>query len=246
MLHRTGSLGGARFAVSDRWGGVSAGPYGELNLAGHVGDDPVAVAENRNRLVSAVGLAPDRVSFMSQVHGHDVAVLEALPVPGAPPPRVDALVSRHPGVALAVLAADCVPILLSAPSSRGTVVGAAHAGRRGVQTGVVAATVEAMRSLGARPEQCSALVGPAVCAGCYEVPIEMAAEVGAGLPAARATSSSGTPALDLPGAVAAQLRAEGIAEVVVDGTCTAEDPSLYSYRRDGVTGRLGGLVWAVG
>lgn len=243
MLHRTGSLGGARFALSDRWGGVSAGAYGELNLGDHVGDDPSAVAENRHRLASAVGLAPDRVSFMSQVHGRVVVVVDRLPSPGAPLPAADALVSRRPGAALAVLVADCVPVLLSAPSPRGTVVGAAHAGRRGVHSGIVAATVEAMGALGARPDQTSALVGPAVCGGCYEVPAALADDVLADVPAARATSRRGTPALDLRAAVTAQLGAAGVTDVEVDGSCTAEDPALYSYRRDQVTGRLGGLVW---
>lgn len=243
MLHRTGSLGEARFAVSDRWGGVSAGPYGELNLGDHVGDDPGAVTENRHLLATAVGLAPDGVSFMSQVHGHLVAVVDRPPSPDRPVPQADALVTRLPGAALAVLVADCVPVLLSAPTPGGTVVGAAHAGRRGVHTGVVAATLEAMSALGARPEQTSALVGPAVCGGCYEVPAALAQEVLAVVPAARATSRAGTPALDLRAAVAAQLRAAGVTEVEVDGACTAEDPSLYSHRRDQVTGRLAGLVW---
>ena len=246
MLHRRGTLsadGDVRLAVSDRWGGVSAGGFGELNLAGHVGDEPSAVAENRQRLAAGLGLTRERVAFMSQVHGRDVAVVDR-PVTGdAPVPEVDALVTRMPGLALAVLVADCVPVMLSSPAPDGTVLGVAHAGRRGVLSGVVAATVDAMRDLGARPEQTSALVGPAVCGRCYEVPAAMADELVALVPQARATSRDGTPALDLPAAVAAQLRAAGVADVEVDGACTAEDPGLYSYRRDAVTGRFAGLVW---
>jgi YfiH family protein len=234
----------AGYAVSDRWGGASTGPYGELNLAGHVGDDPGSVAENRRRLAAAVGLDPEHVSYMSQVHGPDVAVVDGPPAPGAAVPEVDALVSRAPGAVLAVLVADCVPVLLSAPAPDGTVVAAVHAGRRGVLSGVVAATVAAMRELGAHLEQASAVVGPAVCGRCYEVPAEMADEVVAAVPQARASTRDGSPALDLPAAVAAQLRAAGVLHVQVDGTCTAEDPALYSYRRDAVTGRLAGLVWS--
>jgi YfiH family protein len=249
VLHRSGTLGNdtndgnARLAVSDRWGGVSAGGFGELNLAGHVGDEASAVAANRERLVAALGLTTERVAFMSQVHGRDVAVVDGPVTPEAPVPEVDALVTRTPGVALAVLVADCVPVLLSSPSPGGTVLGVAHAGRRGVLSGVVAATVDAMRDLGARPERTSALVGPGVCGRCYEVPAAMADEIVDLVPEARASSRDGTPALDLPAAVAAQLRAAGVTDVEVDGACTAEDPDLYSYRRDPVTGRFAGLVW---
>ncbi len=155
MLHRTGTLGEdgkARLAVSDRWGGVSAGGFGELNLAGHVGDEPPAVAANRERLAAGLGLTTERVAFMSQVHGRDVAVVDLPVTPDAPVPEVDALVTRTPGLALAVLVADCVPVLLSSPAPGGTVLGVAHAGRRGVLSGVVAATLDAMRDLGASPE----------------------------------------------------------------------------------------------
>jgi len=244
MLHRSGSLGRAHMVVSDRWGGVSSAPYGELNLGDHVGDEPVAVAENRRLLASAAGLTPERVSFMDQVHGRDVAVVDRAPSPGVPLPRVDAIVTRLPGAALAVLVADCVPVLLSAPTSDGAVVvGAAHAGRRGVQGGVVPATVAGMGDLGGRPEQTSAYVGPAVCGRCYEVPAAMAQELVEHLPAARSATWTGTAALDLRAAVVSQLGALGVTDIAVDEVCTAEDPAMHSHRRDGVTGRLAGIVW---
>ena len=246
MLHRTGELGEARIAVSDRWGGVSTEPYAELNLAEHVADDPRHVGENRRRLAAALGLAPGSVTFMTQVHGREVAVVDGRAAPtGAPRPhpRADALVTTGRGVALTVLVADCVPVLLAGRSEVGPVLAAAHAGRRGVALGVVGATVEAMARLGAPPGSVSARVGPAVCARCYEVPAAMADELAAAVPSARATSSTGTSALDLPAAVAAQLQDAGVTEVAVDHTCTAEDPSLYSHRRDGVTGRFAGVVW---
>lgn len=247
MLHRTGELGEAQVAVSDRWGGVSTGPYAGLNLAEHVADDPDHVTENRRRLAAALGLAPGSMAFMTQVHGREVAVVDGRPAREGTPrpaPRADALVTAASGVALTVLMADCVPVLLAGRSRTGPVLAAAHAGRRGVALGVVGATVEAMVRLGAPAGSVSARVGPAVCAGCYEVPAAMAGELVAVVPDARATSRRGTPALDLTAAVAAQLRAAGVTEVEVDGTCTAEDPSLFSHRRDAVTGRFAGVVWA--
>ena len=120
----------------------------------------------------------------------------------------------------------------------------AHAGRRGVETGVIAATVEAMSALGARPDRVVAVVGPAVCGRCYEVPPEMADQVVAAEPATRAVSSAGRPALDLRAGVVAQLVTAGVRTIEADPWCTAESPDLYSYRRDGVTGRFAGVVLA--
>lgn len=240
MLRRTGTVAGARYAFTDRYGGVSAPPYGELNLGDHVGDDPAAVAENRRRLAAALDVAADRLVLMQQVHGREVAVVDGLPDTDVPPPVADALVTRTPGLALVVLVADCVPVLLAA--RRSDVVGVVHAGRKGVAAGVVAATVEAMAALGARRDRMAAVVGPAVCGSCYEVPGELADEVAASAPSARATSRSGTPALDLRAGVGAQLVAAGVQAVEVDPWCTLESSELYSHRRDGVTGRFAGVV----
>lgn len=240
MIHRTGSLGAATYAVTDRAGGASTGPYDSLNLGGHVGDDPEAVAVNRRRLAEELGLLPERMAYMSQVHGGDVAVLERPPVPGEPVPVADAMVTRVPGLALVVLTADCVPVLLADGSG---VVGVAHAGRKGVEACVVTAVVDAMRRLGAEPPDVAAVVGPAVCGLCYEVPAQMRDAVSALVPAARATSRAGTPALDLPAGVAAQLDAAGVGSVERMADCTAETASLFSHRRDAVTGRFAGVVW---
>jgi YfiH family protein len=238
MLRRSGTIAGARYATTDRYGGVSAPPYDELDLGDHVGDDPDAVAENRARLAAAVGLPPDRLVFMAQVHGSDVAVVDG-PSAGEPP-TADALVTQEPDLGLVVLVADCVPVALAA--RRSDVVAVAHAGRKGVAGGIVPATVDAMRALGARPERMVAVVGPAVCGACYEVPAAMADEVAAVVPAARAVSRSGSPALDLRAGVAAQLTAAGVQTIEVDPWCTRESPDLFSHRRDGVTGRFAGVV----
>lgn len=236
MLRHEASLGPVRFAFTDRLGGVSAPPYDELNLGGHVGDDPESVRVNRRLVAEAIGLDPGEVSYMNQVHGADVAVVDGPWREQAP--DVDAMVTTTPRRVLAVLVADCVPVLLADPEAG--VVGVAHAGRVGLAAGVVPAVIRSMRELGAR--RLTARIGPAVCARCYEVPEELRAEVSSVVPEAWAVSRNGTPALDLPAGVAAQLRATG-AEVFDVATCTVEDDTSYSYRRDGVTGRLAGLAW---
>ncbi|RBL79681.1 laccase, partial [Streptomyces cavourensis] len=156
--------GSAHFAFTDRWGGVSAAPYGELNLGGAVGDDPAAVGANRERAARRLGLDPASVVWMNQVHGRDVAVVDGPWGADAEIPAVDALVTTRRGLALAVLTADCTPVLLVDPAAG--VVGAAHAGRPGLVAGVVPAVVEAMTALGARPSRITAHTGPAVCGRC--------------------------------------------------------------------------------
>jgi copper oxidase (laccase) domain-containing protein len=123
------------------------------------------------------------------------------------------------------------------------VVAAVHAGREGVRKGVVPAALAAMVGLGARPADVTALLGPAVCGACYEVPAAMRAEVAHVAPAAAVRTRKGSPGLDLRAGVDELLRAEGVPEVVHDPRCTVEDPRLFSHRRDGVTGRQAGLVW---
>lgn len=230
------AVGAVRFAVTDRSGGVSEPPFDELNLGGHVGDDPARVRENRERLAAALGQPAGRMLFMNQVHGAGVAVVDQ-PWP-ADPPEVDAVVTRARGLVLAVLVADCVPVLLADPDAG--MVAVAHAGRPGLVAGVVPAAVSVMRGLGA--ERIAARIGPSVCGRCYEVPAQMRDQVAAVVPAARATTRQGTPAVDVAAGVEAQLRAAGVATARVPG-CTVEDPALYSYRRDRTTGRFAGLAW---
>ena len=241
MLRRTGSIAGARYAFTDRYGGASTAPYAELNLGDHVGDDPAAVDDNRRRLAAAVDLDPARLVLMRQVHGRAVAVVDGPQDPTAPLPEADALVTTGRGLGLVVLVADCVPVLLADPVAG--VVAAVHAGREGVRQGVVPATLSAMASLGARARHVSALLGPAVCGDCYEVPANMQAEVARVAPSAAVRTRKGTPGLDLRAGVEEILRRAGIPDVVQDPRCTVEDPHLFSHRRDGVTGRQAGIVW---
>ncbi|MGL5865934.1 MAG: peptidoglycan editing factor PgeF [Dermatophilaceae bacterium] len=217
-----------------RSGGVSSGRYASLNLGSHVGDAPSAVAANRARLAASVGCP---VVYMEQCHGGDVVVVEAVPVEA---PRCDALVTAEPGLALAVLVADCVPVLLA--STEG-VVAAVHAGRPGVVARVVPHAVAAMRDLGAT--EIEAVVGPSVCGRCYEVPEVIRDAVADAQPVAAAVSWTGTPAVDVGAAVVDQLRNASVAMRWLPG-CTRESSDLFSYRREGSTGRFAGVVARVG
>jgi YfiH family protein len=228
-----------RRVTTTRSGGVSAPPYHSFNLGDHVGDDPAAVAANRARLASAIGLPADHVVWMNQVHSAHVEFVDS--------PRdqaldaTDALVTRTPRLALAVVTADCVPVLLA--DGRAGVFGAAHAGRVGAANGVVLRTLEEMITQGARVRDVSVLLGPSVSGPNYEVPEEMAAEVEVRLPGSRTTTSRGTPGLDLKAGIARQLRDAGVTAIDIEPRCTAADPALFSHRRDNPTGRLASLVW---
>jgi polyphenol oxidase len=253
--------GPVEVAFTDRHRTVGDGPDTSLDLADpKPGDDPGAgdrLAESIDVVAHALarggepagddpfelppGVQTPVVVRMRQVHGADVHIVDEEWPPGRQeePPEVDGLVTALPGVALLVRVADCVPVLL-ADAGRG-VVGAAHAGRQGLLSGVVPATVTRMRDLGA--VDIVAWVGPHVCGGCYEVPAEMRDEVVEAAPEAYAETSWGTPAVDVGAGIVSQLKAEGI-EVVDASRCTLEDEELYSYRREGAAaGRLGALVW---
>lgn len=209
--------------------------YGGFNLGAHVGDDPAAVASSRDRLVEALGVAPRGVVYLNQVHGRDVAVVDGL-VP-AEPPTADGVVTARAGLGLAVMAADCVPVLLADPVAG--VIGAAHAGRKGMVAGVVSATVQQMRRLGAGDVQ--AVVGPSICGRCYEVPREMRDEAAAVRPVSASVTWRGTPGIDVAAGVVDELASAGIGLTWVPG-CTLEHERLYSYRRNPRTGRFAGVV----
>lgn len=230
---RRGAAGLVDVAFTDRHGGVSAPPYDTLDLHG---TDPARQGEFEANL-SLVTEAFDVpvVATMRQVHGHDVAIVGTVPAQGI---VSDGLVTTARNVALCVRVADCVPVVLADPDEG--ILGVVHAGRRGIVEGVVTSTVDAMQALGAGDMH--AWIGPYVCGGCYEVPESMRAELAALEPGAWATTTWGTPALDLGAAVVAQLHARDV-EVANVSTCTRESPDFYSYRRDGEeTGRFAGLV----
>ena len=232
---------GVRAAFTTRAGGVSVGPHAGLDLALHVGDDPGLVRENRGLLAAWAG-AP--VRFARQVHGTTVVRVPweadaGLDDAGAEP-EADALVTSDVGIPLAVLVADCLPVLLA--DSDAGVAAVAHAGRRGLLAGVLPRVVGAMAALGSSPGSIRASVGPAAGGCCYEVPAEMLQEAVAAVPELEGTTTWGTPSLDLRAGAVAQLRALGLGAVTTVGGCTIEDESFYSYRRSGQTGRFAGVV----
>lgn len=228
-----------RRVVTTRAGGRSAAPYESFNLGDHVGDDLAAVRANRQRLAEGVGLTPDRLVWMEQVHGRTVTTVDG-PL-AEPAEATDALVTNQPGLALVALVADCVPVLLSDPDNG--VIAAVHAGRVGARVGVLPAAVEAMVEAGAKTDHIEVLLGPSVCGECYEVPAAMRDDVEARLPGSAAKSRKGTPALDLRAGLWNQLTELGVARIGVDPRCTVEDKTLFSHRRDGRTGRLAAVTW---
>ncbi|EOD59676.1 multi-copper oxidoreductase [Amycolatopsis vancoresmycina DSM 44592] len=225
--------------VTTRAGGASRPPYDSFNLGDHVGDDEGNVYANRKRLAAELGLAEDKLAWMEQVHGRTATVVDGSEASAAE--ATDALVTATPGVALVVLVADCVPILLA--DAEAGVVSAVHAGRVGTRVGVVPAAVRAMQEVGAEPHRIEALLGPAICGDCYEVPAEMAADVEKHVPGSACKTRKGTPGLDLRAGLWRQLADLGVGKIGVDPRCTNEDKTLFSYRRDGTTGRIAGITW---
>ena len=211
-----------------RRNGASLAPYESLNLAQHVGDNAETVARNRELLSKITG----PIQFMNQVHGDEVVEVKSI----GDDPTCDALITRAPGIALAVMVADCIPLLLSSS----TVIGAVHVGRRGLMNSVAVKAVDAMRKLGA--DQIHAQLGPSICGRCYEVPQELADEVVAKHPAASSLTNNLTPALDLPRALIADLVASGVT-YEASTICTLENDEYFSYRRHNITGRNAGVVW---
>ncbi len=228
---------GVRAGTTTRQGGVSLGPRATLNLAAHVGDAPAAVLANRERLGAALRLpAPPR--WLSQVHGTDVAADDA----GAGVPVADAAVSVRAGQVLAVLTADCLPVVFA--SRDGAAIGIAHAGWRGLAGGVLERTIEA---LGVPTRELCAWLGPAIGPAAFEVGAEVrAAFVGAaaGDAAAFAPNARGRWQADLPLLARLRLARAGLEAVTGCGLCTHADPArFYSHRRDPLSGRQATLVW---
>ena len=225
-------LRGVAHGFFTREGGRSGGIYASLNCGFGSGDDRAAVAANRAIAAEALGLGAEDLRTVYQVHGREVVKPEGPWSPTAPP-KADALVTDRPGLGLAILTADCAPVLLADPSAG--VVGAAHAGWRGALDGVLQATVEAMAALGAAPARMLAAVGPCIAQGSYEVGAEFPAPFLAQDPGhARffAPGRAGRHQFDLTGYAAAMLRAAGVGTVQrLDLDTCADDRRFFSYRR---------------
>ena len=215
-------------SFTKRTGGVSHGAFASLNLGNHVGDSPADVASNRKILENSVG----PIQFMNQVHGNRIAVIEEI---SEEIPTADALITGIPGISLAVMTADCIPLLIHSRES----VAAVHVGRKGLVNDVAIKTVELMREMGA--SEIAAVLGPSICGTCYEVSEEIYNDVIQIHPLAESRTKLDTPALDLPKALAAALNTVGV-KVEKWNVCTLEDPEYFSYRRDGVTGRQVGVI----
>lgn len=231
-----------RMVFTTRDGGASTGPYASFNLGDHVGDRPEDVAANRRRLAGGIGLDERRLVWMEQVHSRTVATVDG-PIDG-PLEVTDGVVTASRDLALVVLTADCVPILLA--DERAGVIAAVHAGRIGARIGIVPRAVEAMVAAGARPEGVAALLGPAACGKCYEVPEHMQADVDRHVPGSACRTRKGTAGLDLRAGVSRQLHRAGVESITADPRCTIEDESLFSHRRGAPTGRIAGVIWQPG
>jgi len=232
--------------MTTRLGGVSAAPWDSLNLGRSSGDAPDAVAANRARVAAASGATH---VYLSQVHGDRVLALDAQTVPGAH--TADAAWTREPGLACTVMVADCLPVLLAAPQARA--VGAAHAGWRGLAGGVVERTIEAVcGGASCEPHDLVAWLGPCIGPDAFEVGADVLQAFGA---EPKPVSSArfryrprpdGQPRwlADLAGLARDRLAAAGVARVSGGGWCTVTDRSrFFSFRRDGVTGRMAACVW---
>lgn len=242
---------GVVHGVSTRRGGVSRPPYTSLNMGFHTGDRPEDVVENRRRWLEVLGLRLDEAVFAEQVHGAEVALVAAgdrgkgaLRLEDAVP-GTDALVTAEAGIPLAVLVADCVPILFAAAD--GSAVGVAHAGWRGTLAAVAARTVRRFAELGIPPRQLRVALGPCIRPCCYEVSEDLYQRFREKLgPEAVGHTRAGRPALDLAAANRSLLLSLGVPQGAVDVApdCTACRTDLYfSHRAEkGKTGRMAAVI----
>jgi len=235
--------------MSTRAGGVSAAPFETLNLGRSAGDSREAVDENRRRFAAALGGATPR--WMSQVHGARVWQLGA--TDAGLPAEADAAITTEPGLACTVMVADCLPVLFAAPAGRA--VGAAHAGWRGLAGGVLDTTVAVLSEAAAcAPGEIAAWLGPCIGPRQFEVGADVLSAFGAaheepGLRFVHRPRPDGTSRwlADLAGLARDRLHALGLTQISGVGACTVEDRSrFFSFRRDGVTGRMAAAVWLHG
>ena len=233
--------------MSTRQGGVSAPPWNSLNVGLGAGDAEDHVRANRERLVQAAGA---RLAYLKQVHGQQVVRVDSSTV-SAPPPKADAAWTDQPGIACAVQAADCLPVLFAAPFGRA--VAAAHAGWRGLAAGVLQNTVRTLcEAADCEAAELDAWLGPCIGPTAFEVGAEVLQAFGVNADAADSERfvyqprADGQPRwrADLAGLALDRLRAVGLTRLSGGSWCTVQDPSrFFSFRRDGITGRMVAAVW---
>lgn len=225
------ALSPLRHGFFTRRGGASSGIFSGLNCGRGSSDQADAVRLNRERAAAALGLAEPALRGVHQIHSARVVTVEETAPPV--PPEADAMVTRTPGIGLAILTADCQPVLMA--DREAGVIGAAHAGWRGTLEGVLEATVEAMEALGARRAGIAAVIGPCISQRAYEVGPEFFYEVTAEDPAFSRFFIPGAGdrlRFDLPGFGLHRLRAAGVGSAEWTGDCTCSDPArFFSYRR---------------
>ncbi|MFM7860677.1 MAG: peptidoglycan editing factor PgeF [Candidatus Nanopelagicaceae bacterium] len=215
------------FIFTNRIGGVSKAPFDSANLGDHVGDNAIDVLSNRSLLEAQIGMP---IVFMNQVHGDTVVLVEDAQIT----PTCDALITTERNLALAVMVADCIPLLLKSEVA----VAAVHVGRKGLMNSIARNAIAAMRDLGA--EIIHSYIGPSICGNCYEVSEEIFNEVTMRYPATNSLNQSGKYTLDLVSGLKSDLKDT----VIMDhSSCVLEDPKTFSYRRDGTTGRQAGVIW---
>lgn len=236
---------GVGAVMTTRHGGVSSGPFSSLNLRDGLGDDPLAVQENRARVLASMGALP---AYLNQVHGAKVAHISASDVrPGAELRNADASVTTEPGLACVVQVADCLPVLFAAPGARA--VAAAHAGWRGLALGVLEATLgEVCKLARCEPAEVQVWLGACIGPRRFEVGEDVLAAFGSSAASADAARFAahvpGKWLADLPGLARDRLAAAGVNSVSGGNWCTVEDASrFFSFRRDGVTGRMAAAIW---
>lgn len=221
--------------------GTGALPYGGFNLGLHVGDDPARVAGNRTQLLEKI---PNNPTWLDQVHG--ATVLELPYASAVVPLSADAVMTSEPGVVCAVMTADCLPVLLA--DRLGRVVGAAHAGWRGLAGGVLEALIGQMTErVAGRAADLTAWLGPAIGPSAFEVGSDVLQAFVSIIPENQRFFSRRAPEkwhADLPGLAAQKLQMLGVSDITFSGCCTYTQPErFYSYRRDLVTGRMASMIW---
>ena len=236
---------GAAGVMTTRSGGVSLAPFDTMNLRFEVGDDPLAVTANRRALATAIGVTP---VYLDQVHGAEVVrLLRGDATHDAPRHRADACITTEPGIACTAQVADCLPVLFTAPQGRG--VGAAHAGWRGLSLGILEATVQGLcEAAHCEPHELQAWLGACIGPDRFEVGADVLTAFGATPercdPMRFRVDRPGKWLANLPLLARDRLHAAGVQAISGGAWCTVEDRSrFFSYRRDGVTGRMVAAVW---
>jgi len=225
-----------KYHFTDRYGGVSTPPYDSLNLAFHVGDDQANVIKNRTILQNRLNL--QNIVWMEQVHGDNIQTISS--PQSKPIPACDAIITNQPNIALAVMVADCIPILIFDPKRK--IIAAIHAGRNGTFLQIAPKTVEVIhKEFGCLPTDIQVIMGPSIHTCCYEIGDNLAAIVEKNFGKSYMNGRMlNLQKLNQDQLIKANVRKDNIK---ISSICTCCDPNYFSYRREGITGRFAGVIW---